>query len=386
MLFIIPRYFFPVSQDRIPALRWIVFFSIIEYILAVPTVIVQNLCIANEHFESYSKFTFLSGLYRYGLMFAGVILWGIPEVVVGLVVSRRLIDFFVAPRIMGTLPAYAWRPRFILSEIKSTVGHSSALSTAQLFQSTVIAIGSFLANRHFGLTGLGLYRATFDLASKVWFISNGIGLVIFPRFASLLSTSAKRVYLFSRVPNILDLSWVSFNVLFAIGVFIAPTALNFMQLTQFQMLNLLSLILLGVCLNAHANLSYELLQAAGRYKLVAVLSGIALLLMVGTFYALYGKVGIIAIGWSWVIGQVLSSMIFDTAIIALQVNSMKIQIKMLIFKIIILISSLSIIISDYYVFPAGVSYLSISIMLAGLLVALIKVMQDSKEKEHSSYA
>ena len=323
LLFVIPRYFFPVSQDRISALRWIVLFSIIEYILAVPTVLVQNFCIANEHFERYARFAFISGLYRYGLMFAGVIFWGTPEVVVGLIASRRLIDFFVAPRIMGALPSYVWRPRFILSEIKSTIGYSSALSMAQLFQSTVIAIGSFLTNRYFGLSGLGLYRAAFDLASKVWFVSNGIGLVIFPRFASLLSTSARRGYLFSRMPNILNLSWVSFNILFAIGVFVAPTVLSFMQLTQLQMLNLLSLILLGVCLNAHANLSYELFQAAGKYTLVAVLSAIALLLMLGTFYALYGKVGINAIGWSWVIGQMLSAMIFDIAIIALQVNPMK---------------------------------------------------------------
>ena len=58
---------------------------------------------------------------------------------------------------------------------------------------------------------------------------------------------------------------------------------------------------------------------------------------------------------------------------------------MLVFKIIVLISSLSIIMANYYVFPAGIRYLPISIMIAGLLVALTKVLQESKEKEHGAY-
>jgi O-antigen/teichoic acid export membrane protein len=386
LILVIPHYFFPVSQDKISSLRWIVFFSIIEYIFAIPTVMVQNFCVANEHIDRYAKFNFISSLYRYGLMFAGVIIWRNPAVVVALVVSRRLIDLFVAPKIMGILPVYAWRPLFVLSEIKSMLGHSSALSMAQLFQSTVIAIGSFLTNRYFGLSGLGLYRAAFDLASKVWFISNGIGLVVFPRFANLLSTTAKRVFLFHRIPNVLNLSWVSYNVFFVVGVFIAPSVLDLMKLQHLQILTLLNLILLGVCQNAHANLSYELFQADGKYKVVALLSAITLLIMVGIFYAIYRTVGINAIGWSWAIGQSLSAIIFDAVIIALNVNSIKIQVNMFIFKIIIFISSLSTIMADYYVLPDFLHYLSIIILVTSLLITLIKVLLDLKEKEDNAYA
>lgn len=340
LLLFIPAYIFPVSQDNLAPLRWIILFAVLEYVIAVPTSLIQNYCIANEHFERYSIYNLISGLYRYLIMFAGVLSFHSPEIVVGLIVSRRLIDFFVAQRLMGALPHEAWIPRFHLDELKSVVGHSTVLSIAQISQTTVIAIGSFLVNRFFGLNGLGKYRAAFDLANRVWFFSNGIGLVIFPKFTRMLSDSVNRERLFTRISAFLNTSWTAYNLISIMGVLFASFLLTFMHLPQVEIHNLFILTLLGVCLNAHANISYEFLLASGKYSVAAELSAVALIIMTFSFYLLCKSNGIYAIGWAWIISQGIYSMLADIiTLIAADIRSILLC-KVTFFKLILLSVSL----------------------------------------------
>ena len=372
LLVIVPAYIFPVSEAKISALRWIIAFAVLEYIIAVPTSMTQTFCIANEHFDRYSKFTFVAGLYRYALMFIGIWMFRTPEAVVGLVVARRLIDFFVARSLMGILPEEAWRPRFRLAEFKLIVGHSTALSVAQLFQSTVVAVGSFLVNRYFGLNGLGVYRAAFDIANRVWFFSNVIGLVIFPRFSRLLSRKDDKSLLFSILPLALKLSWVGYNLLCIIGILLAPVILDIMHLSQYGIIQLFILLLLGISMNAHANLSYEFLQAAGRYWSAVLLGLLSLTFMCMSFFVLFRPFGILAIGWAWIISQVFYSALSDAMTIFESNYAGRMQAKLLLFKAVILVLTLSVIGVSYKILSDNIQYVSAGIALVVFVTTFLK--------------
>jgi O-antigen/teichoic acid export membrane protein len=311
IMYFTPIYLFPVQAEYVVTIRWIVALSVLEYIIGIPVAMMQALCVANERFDRYSLFGFMSGLSRYGLMFAGILIFHDPKIVVLLIVGRRLIDFFTARKIMGNLPSGSWTPSFDLRSFKSVVGNSVALSFAQLFQTTVISVGTVFVNSLFGLEALGIYRSAFDLANKVWFFSNGVGLVVFPRFVQSLKDQVSRRLLFSHFPTVFSASWAGYTMLSGIGAIAAPLLLGILGLRLPVIQNLFVVLLLGVTMNAHANLSYEFLQATGRYWVAVGLSLVALILMVGSFYGLYTSFGIMAIGWSWVISQVIYAIIAD---------------------------------------------------------------------------
>lgn len=384
LLFVIPKYIFSVPGQDIPALRWIIAFSVIEYVLTIPTAMTQMSCVADEKFERYSLFTFASGMYRYALLFIGIAVFGTPAAVVGLVVSRRFIDLFVSRWLMGALPWASFRPRFNLREMRTIVGRSSTLSVSQLFQSTVVSIGSIMINRYFGLSGLGMYRAAFDLANKIWFLSNGIGLVMFPRFVKLLAEKSHRERLFSRILWLLNASWVSYSLIAVAGMLAAARALNLVGLTQTQTIELFILLLLGVSWNAHANLSYEFLQAAGRFKQAAALSAISLVSMIFCFYLLLDQTGILAIGWAWIISQAIYAVMADA--LSAAISDLPVQINMLIFKSVVIAGAILVAVARLELAPQALQFAGIIIVLASGVWALIGYLQGTKKVPSEQYA
>jgi O-antigen/teichoic acid export membrane protein len=351
LLVIIPVYLFPVSPENTEALRWIVLLAVVEYILAIPVALIQSLCIAKETIDRYSAFNFVSGISRYALMFSGILIFRSPEMVVALVVGRRLIDFFTASWLMGALPKEAWHPKLSLDQFTSIIGHSTVLSTAQILQSTVIAIGSILVNRFFGLDGLGKYRAAFDLSSKVWFFSNGVGLVVFPKFVKKLSGAGKRQPFFATIYRLMNASWAGFNLLSVAGTLCAPFLFKVMHIQDREIAELFVILLLGICLNAHANLSYELLQATGKYKLVSYVSALSLTLMVISFYGLKRELGIHAIAWAWIISQAAYSIVADVITLSVLYFPRNSNIEMLLLKLAIFLVSLSMLAVYFAVLP-----------------------------------
>lgn len=378
-IFLVPRYIFVVSPENIPALRWIVVLSFLEYILTIPTAMTQISCIADEHFDRYSRYTFVSGLYRYGLMFLGIIIFRRPEVVVGLVVSRRFLDAFVSRWLMVSLPLVVFRPRIAFRELKLIVSRSASLSVYQVFQSTVVAIGSVLVNRRLGLNGLGIYRSAFDLANKIWFLSNGIGLVIFPRFAKILSDEIHRKRLSSRILWMLNISWIGYSLLSVLGIISASRILSIIGLTQPLTLELFILLLLGVSWNAHTTLSYEFLQASARFRLVANISVISLLAIVSSYYLLESRTGLLAIGWAWVISQAVSAFIADGLVIS--ISEMRVQKQLFAFKTVSMIASISIALSYLSLVPFDIQIIGLITLSLMCIWSMIefKKMFSSKQ-------
>lgn len=333
IIYLVSKYVFPVGAESIGKVKWIAALAIVEFIIAVPAAMMQTRCIADERFERYSKFTLVSGLYRYGFMFAGILIFKQPEMVVVLVVSRRLIDAFAARWIMGGLPKGSWRARFDAKDFRLMIGSSAALSIAQLFQITIVAIGSVLINRFSGIEALGIYRSAFDLASKIWFFSNAIGLVVFPRFVRTLAVSGNRTRLFSYLPSVFNLSWAGYALISMTGALASSFFLDLLGLRLTITQNMFILLLFGVSMNAHANLSYEFLQSAGRYWSAARLSGLAVSLMIVIFFGLYNRIGMPAIGWAWIMSQVIYAMIADALTLAQAQQSGKVQLYTLFVKL-----------------------------------------------------
>jgi len=311
LLTVIPKYVFPVALEDLIPLRLIIMLSVVEYVLTVPVLLLQNYSISNEKFDSFSRFTLVTGIYRYILLFLGVYVFGTPVAIVAIMAFRRIIDCCAAHRIMGGLPRGAWRPLFDLRASKAIVRLSSALTFAQFFQSSIIAMGSFLVNRHFGLSGLGIYRAVFDLVNKIWFISNGLALVLFPKFTKMLTSAASRRKLYPIVVATLCLSWAGYCLLSVAGGLGASVITGLLGLKQPEMPSMFALLLLGISINAHTSLSYEFLQAAGRYRLVALLSLVTLVCMYVSFAVLLPSCGLYAISWAWIISQLIYCLLAD---------------------------------------------------------------------------
>jgi O-antigen/teichoic acid export membrane protein len=311
LAWITPRWIFPVGSASRDGVQLIVIFSVLEYVLAVPTAILANNCIAEERFGHYARFQLVSGLVRYGLSFLAVLLFNRPELVVGVVVGRRVLDGFLARVLMGGLPVGSWLPRWSAQELRRIVGHSSVLSLAQFLQLTVVALGSLLVNAAFGLRALGVYRAVFDLAGKLWFFSNVVGFVVFPRFVRMLSLPEERDRLRRLIPELLGLSWVFYGSISVVCAVFGPWALGFLQLPGADYSRLFALVTAGVAFNAHTGVAYEFMQASGRYDRVVRLAAASLSIMLVAFFIAREWTGILAIGWAWLASQALTAVAAD---------------------------------------------------------------------------
>ena len=312
----LPIYVFPVATRTLVTLRWIMFFAVFEYIIAIPTVMMQTFCIANERFDRYSAFTLVSGVTRYILMFFGLFAFRSPIIVIGLIVSRRFIDVVIAKRVMLSMPHGVWHPNFSYHGFKTILTNSVGLSLGQALQTTIISVGTLLVNNFFGLEALGKYRAAFDLTSKIWFISNGVGLVAFPGFVKTITIPKRKEQFYSKLYCFMNVSWEGFNLVSIIGTMLASFVLGFLHIHDSQIMGLFVILLLPLCLNAHANLSYELLQADRRYISLSFVGVLSLTILLLSFYSLQRTYGIYAIGWAWMLSQIGYSMASDLVVLS----------------------------------------------------------------------
>ena len=306
----VPVFLFPVGSQDVSLVRWLVALAVVEYLLATPTDVMTFLCIANERIDRYSTFVVVSGLYRYALMFVGVLVFGTPLLTVALLVARRLIDPWVGHYIMAGYPARAWRPRFDLGAFREALRGSAMLSLSEIGQIGMLSLGSVLANAFCGLGGLGLYRAAFDLTSRLWMISNGLGLVVFPRFTHLLAVEDRSAPALARMSSILNMSWAGYLVVCTLGAWAAPSILPLLGL-QPEAIQLFMLLLLGTGINAHGTLSYQFLLAAGKYLRATFAVGLGIVALAATFAVLQPHLGILALGWGWMVSQLAYAVAVD---------------------------------------------------------------------------
>jgi len=312
-LYLIPRLLFPVPTENVGAVQLIVAIAVVEYAVAIPLNLIQTSAMAEEGFQSYGRWLVVSGLCRNGLMIAAAVLTHSPVITAAAMIARRFLDLLIAPRVLPPLSRRAWRPHVDMTKVKALLTDSAGMAAVQGLQLTTISAGAVLVNGYLGLPALGLYRAQFDVASKLWFVSTGIGLVAFPRFTRLLGDRQGRARLAATFNTLLAGSWAAYSAITMVAALCVSAAATLTLWHEPSARQLLVLLILGVALNAHANLSSEFLQASGRYMVLIGANVGTLVILVLIFHAASGRVGPIAIGCAWAASQFVLATVADFA-------------------------------------------------------------------------
>ncbi|MGE7914317.1 oligosaccharide flippase family protein [Lysinibacillus xylanilyticus] len=310
LFFVIPNFIFPTNNDFLVSI--IVILVSLDYLLSIPTTILLTFNIGKEKFGNVSKYNLFSGLSKHLFLIATVVLTHSILLLISVILLRRIFDIIYARKILVQLPAGSWKPKYSKGEFKKIISESILLSAAQLTQVTILALGTFLVNKNFTMREVGIYKSVFDLATKVWFFSNSLGMVIFPRFSAMLKNEKEKSYLLSRIPYYNKVSWLIYNSLFVTVFLVLKYVPNFLMI---QDMDLFFFLLYGVCLNAHTNLSYEFLQAASKLKEVILTSCATIVCMVIFFYLYLESYQFYTIGIAWVISQFINSFVMDSFVL-----------------------------------------------------------------------
>jgi O-antigen/teichoic acid export membrane protein len=315
-IYVVCHMLFPVAPIYQSEIKWITLLVVIEYCLAIPIMMSQTLTISNEKFQNLSRYNVVTGSYRYILMIVSAFLYRQPSMIVAFLTARRFMDIFCAKKMLHWPNKEVWRPKIKFYEFKSILARSSILSLTQFLQTTVVAIGSILINRDFGIRVLGNYRAAFDLGGKIWFLSNGIGMLVFPKFSKILADKDDKKKITEDIYNLLMTSWTGYLLISVIGILSAKYILPLMNLDSQQIIFFFIILFVGICINAHSNVAYEFLLADGRYETVAKLSIISLSMLWILYELLKNMIGPYAIAWSWIISQSVYAIIADELLVA----------------------------------------------------------------------
>ena len=316
LMVVVPRYVFPVSQEYVVVVRWMVVLSLLEFALGIPASLMQTSCAAEQRFDSYAAYVLFSGLLRNAALIGGSLAFH-SAVGVAMVLSlRKLPEVLLAGRVMGWLPAPVWRPILEWRSFRAMLSQSAALSTAQVLTSTLMGAGSVFVNAAFGLQAVGIYRAAYDMAGKIAFVSNGVTLVVFPKAARYFGTESLRGS-GPVIGPLLRASTLLYGAFAGAMVVGAPLVLPAMGLNQRSTVKLFLLLAVALSLNAHSLIGNELIQAAGRYRRSIWFSGSALVTLTILFGALRSSAGLMAIGWAWLGAAILSATLSDALLLNL---------------------------------------------------------------------
>lgn len=332
----------------------------LEYIISIPCNIVIAYAISKEKFLDYSRYNLTSGVIRYSIMITVLLLTHDPVVLALAIALRKPIETILALMMLGALPQGSWVLNKDFRSALLTFSETFSLSSAQILQTLVIAVGSVFVNRFSGLTALGNYRAAFDLASRIWFVSNGIGAVIFPRLVKMNGNIEKANFLSNILPAILYTSWLFYIFLSLVVAFSAATILSLLHIQNTGVQPLLVLMTLGISMNAHANLSYEYLQSKAEYIKTAWLSFLSLTLMIFVYLVGYSYLGVFTIGYSWIASQSIYAIAADFQIIKHSGKNLLVQIVIFLIAFFIIVQQ-------------TVKTSVISIVIAGVLLVIVLI-------------
>lgn len=320
LMFIVPNFIFPTKNNFLISI--LVLFASIDYLLSIPTTIQTTYSIGRENFQKVSKFTLISGLSRHIFLILTVILTKSVIILIIATFLLKILNFFYAKKYLLKLPPGGWKPSFQKGDFRTILNQTLLISIAQFTQITILSLGTVLVNRSFTLTEVGIYTSVFDLATKVWFFSNSLGQVIFPRFSSMLKDDDARINLLNKIPFYNNLSFTFFHLLFLFAITTLTVLPNFLLI---QDIILFYLVLYGVCINAHTNLSFEFLVADSKLKQILIVNVSTILIMIISFYLLLDKFNFYSTGLSWAISQLINSFAMDYYVLKNSIAKKRVQ-------------------------------------------------------------
>ncbi|MEF2246821.1 hypothetical protein [Paenibacillus sp. IITD108] len=283
----------------------------IEYVFYLPTKIYSSYAVAKKNFERLSFFNFLSGLIRYGLLIIGALFIQNIFIVISLLAIRRIFDVNLSKKILGEKISIFKINQITKANLKKVIGYykeSLYLSGTQALQINLNGMLSLIVSRFFGVEGLGVFRSTYDLLSKIWFFSNGLGLVVFPYFTSnKINANKYRRFIF--------LSWLFYSLIFILVILLFPLLNKLLlegTLTANEHFFLFLFLLISILLIAQGNLSFEFLQANGNYKylmLVTLAVNVSFLIfaLVLSKYILYTY----SVIFGWMLSVMIQTVCFE---------------------------------------------------------------------------
>jgi O-antigen/teichoic acid export membrane protein len=225
---------------------------------------------------------------------------------------------------------------------------------------------------------LGNYRAAFDLSSRIWFLSNGIGLLLFPKFSKILANESDGKRLAISVYEILKTSWAVYMLISLAGILLAKYLLPLIGMDSEQVWLFFIILFAGMCMNAHSNLSYEFLLAQGRYETVMKLSFICLVLLWGTFYLLK-TFGPHSIAWAWVVSQAIYAILSDELLIAMSRNKEN-AVKNMFFLIKLFMFAMTMVCLFAEIYFKG--FISLSLITVVTLLGLFYILSNSSINQY----
>jgi O-antigen/teichoic acid export membrane protein len=305
----VPRWVIPFPPEMYVAIGALVVIAVADYLLGIVVSLHAINAMAAGRFSQYAAFQSASGILRWGGGLAVIV--AVPSVgpvlVAAVFAARRFVEIPMAMAVLGRLPAGTWSTWRPSLRVGRTLARSSTLSVAQIMQTSVISAGSVLIGHTAGPAALGLFRACFDLASKLWFVSNAFGLVLFPKFAHMQASEGGRRALAGVLPGALMASATLLAGVGVAGVFVSAPILAVVGIRGELVWAVFALSLGGVALHAHGNVPYELLQANGRFGDAARIAALALTAILAAFgmLAASGITPLLALGWAWLASQAL---------------------------------------------------------------------------------
>ncbi|UQN09567.1 hypothetical protein [Deinococcus sp. QL22] len=307
---VVPKLVFG-TIEYVDVLGVITYIAIFEYILSIPCNIYISTAVAREKFSLLATYNNISGLLKYSVMFLALFIFKDPLLLIIAVSMRKIIDIVIARLILGKIEHYNWKPVFSYVPLRVFAVQSFNYSIPQLLQTMVILSSSFSVGSTFGLVGLGVYRSAFDIANRIWFFSNGLGLVVFPRLVKLNNSNEGRQQIKRLLPMQMLLSWMLYLSIAIVVIVYGNQILPSIGISDYQIISMIKLLVLGVSLNAHANLAYEVLQSRTDFVRLNIVCVLSLVLLLGVYFAFKDHIGVLSIGWAWVISQSFYAFILD---------------------------------------------------------------------------
>ena len=291
----------------------------LEFCLGLPISYILAFNTSKEEFGRISSYNTFSGILRYIILFGGIY-FSIDIIKIITILSLRRIIELVLTRLFLILPdREMWKLGGDLKRSWLILKNSSILAVSQILQTIMITSGTYLVNQSYGLQALANYRASFDLANRIWFFSNGLGLVIFPRLVKIEAGAYENKDKDARLSRAVMSSWTAYSFMIVIGALSSKAIFSLFGIHDTEIISLFCLLLCGVAINAHSNLSYEILQARGRFLNTIVLSGTSLVMLIVFYFVLEKKLGYFAIGYSWIISQIFYSFWIDQKAVNLSI-------------------------------------------------------------------
>lgn len=283
----------------------VIFVIIFEFLGNTVVTLRQSYRIASEDFKATSLFALISGLVKYLLIFIVLyfdkpVLWVVFSMLV-----KKVLEIFLAYKIyklpfFGDLRTVNFKKGFLV------LRESVVITFAQISQTALITIPAIVAGRVLGVEGLGIFRSMFDLASRVWFLSNGLGLILFPLFAKLKSRIDARILRSLAFVN--SLSLLGYLALIVLGTIFSDALVTFLRLDNKFSVTIV-VVMIGMFINAHSNAMYELMQSFGKPMFIVISASIGLLPYLS--FSISNTASIDSVALVWAISQIVFLIVLD---------------------------------------------------------------------------